>query len=99
MSAISYEVSIIVRPDLNDAFTSFMIDEHIPDLISTGAFSDAQFAKLGPGHYRASYTAASRDVLDAYLREHSSRLREDVANHFPEGLTISREEWNVLATF
>lgn len=99
MSAVSYEVSIIVRSDLSEAFESFMTEVHIPDVISTGAFSDARFSMKEPSRYRASYTAASRDDLDNYLREHSPRLREDVARHFPDGRAISREEWNVLASF
>ena len=99
MPSISYEVSIDVRPDLSEAFESFMIDVHIPDVISTGAFTDARFGMLEPGRYRASYTCSSREILDKYLLDHSPRLREDVAKHFPEGLTIAREEWNVLASF
>lgn len=99
MSAVSYEVSISVREDIREAFESFMIEKHIPDVLSTGAFADARFATTGPGVYRASYTAADRETLDDYLRNHSPRLREDVARHFPEGLLISREEWSILAAF
>lgn len=99
MSQISYEVSIDVRPDLEKAFESFMIDVHIPDVMATGAFTDARFMSLNPSRFRASYTCASRDILEKYLAEESPRLREDVAKHFPEGLTISREEWNILAAF
>jgi len=99
MPAVSYEVSITVRSDLTEAFESFMTEVHIPDVMATGAFLDSHLSMKEPGHYRASYTAASREDLDKYLCEHSPRLREDVEKHFPEGLLISREEWTIVATF
>ena len=99
MLAASYEVFITVRTDLQEAFESFMIAIHIPDVMSTGVFSNARFAMLEPGRYKASYTAASQEDLDTYLRDHSPRLRDDVTSHFPEGLVISREKWKILAEF
>ena len=76
-----------------------MIKTHIPEVMATREFSGAAFVTLETGQYRASYTAACREELETYLRDHSPRLREDVSKHFPEGLTISREEWKVLAEF
>ena len=99
MSTISYEVTAIIREDLRGAFESYMTETHMPEVMATGAFSDARFSTVEPGRYRASYTARSREVLDKYLVEHSPRLREDVVRHFPEGVQFSREEWTVLATF
>jgi hypothetical protein len=96
---VLYEVLITVREDLRAAFEAYMIGTHIPDVISTGTFSAATLATIEPGLYRASYSASSLEELDNYLRDHSPRLREDVAEQFPEGLTISREVWDVLASF
>lgn len=99
MTAVSYEVSITVREDLSTAFEAYMIETHIPEVMATGAFSSATFATIEAGRFRASYNAAGREELDNYLRDHSPRLRQGVAEHFPEGLEISREEWKVLAEF
>ncbi len=99
MTAISYEVSAVIRESLADAFESYMIDVHIPDVMATGAFSSARFAKLGSGNYRTSYVADSRESLDAYFAEHAPRLRDHVASTFPEGVKFSREEWEILASF
>jgi hypothetical protein len=99
MTQVSYEVSISTRPDLSEAFESFMLDIHIPDVLATGAFTEGRFAMLEPDRYRASYLCVSLEILDNYLREHSPRLRDDVTKHFPDGLSIAREQWNVLASF
>jgi len=99
MSTITYEVTAVIREDLRGAFESYMTEVHMPEVLATGAFLDARFSTAEPGRYRASYTARSREVLDKYLVEHSSRLREDVAKHFLEGVQFSREEWTTLASF
>lgn len=99
MTALSYEVTAVIREDLRDAFESFMIEIHIPEVMETGSFTDARFSTIEPGRYKASYTARSREVLDKYLAEHSPLLRENVAKHFPEGVEFSREEWAILASF
>jgi len=99
MPATSYEVSALVREDLCDAFEAFMIDFHIPDVIATGAFSSANFARLEPGRYRTSYVAASRESLDKYIAEHAPRLRDHVAETFSEGIEFSREEWVMIESF
>lgn len=87
-----------MRRDLCAAFEKFMIEIHIPEVMATKAFSDARFSKTSPGQYRASYSAVSREVLDEYLQTHSPRLREDMADQFPDGVKFSREEWDILAS-
>jgi hypothetical protein len=99
MSTISYEVSAIVREDLCDAFETFMIDIHIPEVMATGAFSSASFAKLESGRYRTNYVAASRESLDTYFAEHAPRLRDHVAETFSDGIEFSREEWEIIESF
>jgi len=47
--------------------------------------------------YRNRYSVASQADLDRYLAEHTARLRDDFAAHFPEGLRITRAVWTELA--
>lgn len=97
--SISYEVSAEVSEDLCDAFESFMIERHIPDLMATGYFREAHFEKSAPGRYRTRYEAVDRASLERYFEEHAARLRAHVAGLFPEGVRFGREEWETLATF
>jgi hypothetical protein len=96
---VTYEVTATVREDLCAAYERYMRERHIPDLLATGAFSGASFGRSTPGRYRMRYEAWSRGDLDRYLAEHAPLLREHVQEVFPEGVTLTREEWNVLAAW
>lgn len=95
---ILYEISAGVREDLAEDFEQYMNERHIPDVLATGAFESATFVRAGSGRYRITYIA-SRENLAGYLRDHAPRLRAHVAETFPGGLELSREEWEVVGTF
>jgi hypothetical protein len=90
---VTYEVTTIVEPSLVEAYERYMRQVHIPDLLATGCFRGAALARAAIGRYRVRYEAPSQADLDRYLATHATRLREDFASHFPEGVTASREVW------
>jgi len=94
---VTYEVTATVREDLCAAYERYMRERHVPDLLATGAFLGASFGRSSPGRYRMRYEARSRADLDRYLREDAPRLRDHVNEVFPEGVSLAREEWTVLA--
>lgn len=96
---IFYEITATVREDLIADFKRYLIKLHIPDLMATGSFLAATLARSEPGRYRIRYEAKDRKSLDDYLRYHAPRLREHMIRTFPEGIELSREEWDVIATF
>src|SRR5687767_11241424 len=93
---VTYEITATVRPDLRDAYETFMRGRHIPDLLATGAFTAASIARADPGRYRVRYEARSRAALDEYLAKDAPRLRQHFMASFPDGVEIAREEWEVL---
>lgn len=99
MTAITYEITATVNEQHRIAFERFMIDRHIPDVLATEAFIGASFGRSSPGRYRIRYEARSRESLDEYLASHAQRLRQHVAETFPEGTEFTREEWEVLGQF
>lgn len=96
---VTYEITAAVEPALRDAFESYMISRHIPDLFSTGVFSSASFSRSVLGRYRIRYEAVSRSALDNYLERDAARLRKHFQETFPEGIDVTREEWDVIRTF
>ena len=96
---IIYEITATVRADLTGEYETFMIERHIPDLHATGSFEGASLSRSTKGRYRIRYEARSRDALDQYLAEHASRLRQHVADTFPDGIQLSREEWEHIQTW
>jgi hypothetical protein len=94
---VTYEITATVRADLCEAYERYMRERHIPDLLETGSFAGASFSRSAPGRYRVRYEAHDRAALERYLAEHAPRLRRHMTESFPEGVEISREEWDVLA--
>jgi len=90
---VTYEVTTIVDPQLIEAYEEYMRQVHIPDLLATGCFHGATLTRSAVGRYRVRYEAPTASDLERYLASHATRLREDFAAHFPEGVTASREVW------
>lgn len=93
---IIYEITATVRADLIEKYEIYMRDRHIPDLLETGFFHGAKFARSGENRYRIQYLAHDQEALDEYLQTDAASLREDFLAHFGEGVEVSRENWNVL---
>lgn len=93
---IIYEITTIVRPDLVKKYEEYMREKHIPELLETGFFSGAKFTHTTENRYRIQYQAHDEKALNEYLQTQAERLRADFALHFPEGIEVSRENWEVL---
>ena len=93
-----YEVTATVDAAIVDEYEKYMREQHIPDLLATGYFAAAFFAKSG-NMYRIGYHCDSRKDLEAYMANHSGRLRADLTSHFPAGIEISRNELEILGLF
>jgi hypothetical protein len=73
-----------------------MRERHIPDVLATGLFSGARFARSDEGQYQATYHLDGRAALEKYIQVHAARLRADFTAHFPEGVELSRDNWTTL---
>jgi hypothetical protein len=96
MTAVTYEITAIVRTELRADYERYMREHHIPDLLATGAFTGASIAVGEAGRYRVRYVARDRAALDGYLRDHAPALRAHFAATFPDGVEVTREEWTLL---
>jgi hypothetical protein len=72
---------------------------HIPELLATGCFVGASFARAAANRYRIRYDAVDQASVDRYVAEHAARLRKDFVDHFPQGVEVSRENWQTLGTW
>jgi hypothetical protein len=96
---VTYEITTTVDPQLVEAYERYMRQVHIPDLMATGCFQGAALTRSALGRYRVRYEAPTEADLERYLATHATRLREDFASHFPEGLTVSREVWIAIQSW
>lgn len=96
---LRYEVTVVVREELHSRFEAYFIGKHIPEILATGCFVDIRFERSEAGAYRTVYHAATRADLDRYLALHAAAFRADFADHFPGGVTPSREHWTEVAAW
>jgi hypothetical protein len=92
---VTYEVTATVDAARVAEYETYM-RRHVPDVVATGCFAAACLEKAAPGRYRVQYGALSQADLDRYLRDHAPRLRADFAEHFPQGVELTREVWGVV---
>jgi hypothetical protein len=93
---VIYEITVTVREELIEEYEKYMRGRHIPDLLATGYFRGADFTRAPENRYRIRYEARDHAALDEYLKTDAPRLREDFLAHFPSGVELSREIWEVL---
>lgn len=93
---VMYEITAAVAPELIEKYEKYMREEHIPALLATGYFRAAKFTRSPDNRYRILYEARSQESLDKYLELDAPRLRADFQNHFPTGIKLSRENWQIL---
>jgi hypothetical protein len=96
---VIYEITAVVRRELVDEYEQYMCRRHIPDLLATGYFQRASISCSEGNRYRICYEAANREALDKYLSREAERLRADFLAHFPAGVELTREVWEVLQTW
>ena len=95
-TVITYEITAQVRLDLVTRYEDYMRATHIPDVLATGFFASASFSRATEGRYRIRYEAFDAEALQAYLAESATALRGHFSENFPEGVELSRENWEVL---
>jgi hypothetical protein len=93
-----YEITATIDEKIAAEYEEFMTERHIPDLLATGHFAAAFFAKNGTT-YRIGYHADSREDLDAYLANDAERLRSDLTEKFPTGIEVSRQNLEIVRLF
>ena len=96
---IIYEVTAKVGEHIAGEYERFMIEQHIPDVLKTGAFTSANFLMTADGLYQTRYAAKSRDDLERYFNDNADVLRKDVLGRFPQGIEFSRREWDMIRTW
>lgn len=93
-----YEVTAIVDDSRTAEFETYMSDEHIPDVLVTGCFAAAFFAKDG-NRYTIAYHVNTPEDLQRYLENHTAKLREDVIQRFGDSAQTSRRILDIVKLF
>lgn len=84
---IIYNVTINIDHDVHDEWLAWMKEEHIPDVMSTGLFTDGRMMRVladddGGRTYAIQYTAADMAHYERYRDGHASRLQAKTQERF-----------------
>jgi hypothetical protein len=84
---IMYNVTVNVDHDAHDAWLEWMRDEHVPEVLATGYFTDARIARIlaeeeGGQAYSIQYFAESMEQYRAYEEREAPRLRRAAEARF-----------------
>lgn len=80
---IIYNVTVNIDADVHDEWKQWMLEKHIPDVLSTGLFIDSRMSRLlieeegGGITYSIQYTLESMDKMSEYEQKHAPRLRDE----------------------
>ena len=79
---IIYNVTVKVEPSIATAWLQWIKEEHIPEMIATGCFSEGRVMRLldvddneGPT-YAVQYVSDNKEVYDRYIREFAEAMRK-----------------------
>lgn len=76
-----YNVTINIDPSIHEVWIKWMKNEHIPEMLATGKFSEALMTQvqveeeMGGITYSIQYRTDSKETLEKYYQEDADRLR------------------------
>lgn len=99
-----YNVTINIDASVHDDWLVW-IKDHIPQVLSTGRFSEAKLTRvlvdeeMGGFTYSVQYRARSRKDLDDYYKFDAERMRNDGASKFADKMLAFRTELEIIDEF
>ena len=98
-----YNVTIKADAAIAAAWERWMLDEHMPELLATGLFTECRLSRLADlddddsnPTYSAQYTCASRAEYERYIAGHSAAMRQKGLDKFGGGFVAFRSVMDVL---
>ena len=79
---IVYNISIKIVPEIEEEWVSWQKDEHIPDIMSSGLFTENRFYRLLEQNetdgitYVVQYFASSLENYNRYINDIAPQLRQ-----------------------
>ena len=99
---IIYNVTIKVDAAIADAWLKWLLDEHIPDVMSTKCFADYRVVRLievdeteGPT-YAVQYNAETKSDYNRYIELHAPAMRQRSYDKWGERFIAFRSVMQVV---
>lgn len=99
---IIYNVTVKVEPAIAEAWVQWMQQEHMPELMQTGLFTDARLCRLLEQDetegitFAAQYFCAALADYERYIAEHAPAMREKGFKRFGNQFIAFRTVMEIL---
>ncbi len=96
-----YNVTINIDESVHDEWVKWMKEEHIPDMLATGKFTQALMSRvlvkeaMGGITYSVQYQTKDRETLNLYYQEDAERLRKE-SKRFEGKAVYFRTEMEII---
>lgn len=93
---ILYNVTVAIDKQVEEEWKKWMADEHIPEVMATGLFTEHRFFKVlntqdpQASSYSIQYLAKSMNEIQQYMAEHAKGLQEKHLMKFTERFAAFR---------
>lgn len=80
---ILYNVTVAIDQQIEQEWIDWMVETHIPDVMSTGKFLSYSLQKIVGSEnetgvtYSIQYVSPNSDTYDEYQRDHAPRLQKE----------------------
>ena len=98
-----YNVTVKTDAAIADAWERWMLEEHMPELLATGLFTECRLSRLADTEddddsltYSAQYTCPSRAEYERYIAEWAPLMRQKGLEKFGGGFIAFRSVMDVL---
>jgi hypothetical protein len=90
-----YNVTINIDPAVHDEWLKYMQDEHIPDVMKTGFFTESRILKVlnvedAGTTYSIQYTFKEMKDMEEYKEKHAPRLQKEVMDRYKDKFVAFR---------
>lgn len=97
-----YNVTIKIDWPIEKDWTSWMLNEHMPEVVATGCFESSRLLRLlevdetdGPT-FAAQYVAESKEAYNSYIQQHAPAMRKKVTEKWGNQLVAFRSLMEVV---
>ncbi len=99
---IVYNISIKIAPEIEEEWVSWQKNEHIPDVMSSGQFTENKFYRLLEQNetdgitYVVQYFASSLENYNRYINDRAHQLRQKALDKWGNQFIVFRTVMEVV---
>lgn len=101
---IIYNVTVNIDAEVHDEWLEWMRSRHIPDVMSTGCFTESKISRIhgeeqGGMSYAIQYIAPNQDKLDVYQQLFAPKLQHEHTSKYQGKFAAFRTILSIVEEF